>query len=107
MIRGWCLHDLGRPRTAAEVLDQQLPRVPLGAVRTQVRFGVRRALAHAVAGEVDHACQLTAALLDDAITIGSATVATDLRRLARTLSRHPRNASVRGLAPKLGTALRP
>jgi hypothetical protein len=106
MIRGWCLYDLGRPRAAAEVLDQQLPQIPREAVRTRVRFGVRRALAHAAAGEVDHACQLSGALLDDAITIGSATVATDLRKLARTLSRHPRNASMRCLAPKLGTALR-
>jgi hypothetical protein len=106
MIRGWCLYDLGRPRAAAEILDRQFLRIPQGAVRTQVRFGVRRALAHAAAGEVDHACQLTAALLDDATMLGSATVATDLRRLSRTLSRHPRNASVRDLAPKLGTALR-
>jgi hypothetical protein len=55
---------------------------------------------------VDHACHLTGELLDSAITLGSATVATDLRKLARTLSRHPRNASVRDVAPKLGTALR-
>jgi hypothetical protein len=106
MVRGWCLYDLGRPRLAAEVLDQQMSQVPQRALRTRVRYGVRRALAHAAAGDVDHACHLTGELLDSAITLGSATVATDLRKLARTLSRHPRNASVRDVAPKLGTALR-
>jgi transcriptional regulator with XRE-family HTH domain len=106
MIKGWCLYDLGRPRAAAEIIDRQMAHVPQQALRTRVRYGVRRALAHAASGEVDHACHLTAQLLDSAITLGSATVAADLRNLARTLSRHPRNAPVRDLAPKLSTALR-
>lgn len=106
MVRGWCLYDLGRPRLAAEVIDRQMTQVPQQALRTRVRYGVRSALAHAAAGEVDHACRLTGELLDSAITLGSATVATDLRKLARTLSRHPRNASVRNMAPRLDTALR-
>ncbi|MEV5754677.1 helix-turn-helix transcriptional regulator [Actinoallomurus sp. NPDC052308] len=106
MIRGWCLYDLGRPQAAAEVVSAQLTQVPQQAVRTQVRFGVRRALAYAAAGEVDHACQLTRELLHSIITIGSATVGSDLRSLARTLSRHPKNASVRELAPELSTTLR-
>lgn len=106
MIKGWCLYDLGRPGAAAEIIDRQLAQVPQQAVRTRVRYGVRRALAHAAAGEVDHACHLTAPLLDSVVTLGSATITADLRNLARTLARHPRNASVRDLAPKLSTALR-
>ncbi|GAA2453919.1 helix-turn-helix transcriptional regulator [Streptomyces macrosporus] len=105
MITGWCLYDLGRPREAAAALDEQLARVPSHALRTRVRYGVRRALAHAAAGEIDHACELVAPLLDGATAVGSATIAADLRRLARVLGRHPRNPSVRALAPELGTAL--
>lgn len=106
MIKGWCLYDLGRPRLAAEVIDRQMTQVPQQALRARVRYGVRSALAHAAAGEVDRASHLTGELLDSAITLGSATVATDLRKLARTLSRYPRNASVRNVAPRLDTALR-
>ncbi|MFD8588656.1 helix-turn-helix domain-containing protein [Streptomyces sp. NPDC059637] len=105
MITGWCLHDLGRPREAAAVMDEQLAKVPPHALRTRVRYGVRRALAHAAAGEIDHACALTTELLDGAAAVNSATITADLRRLSRVLSRHPRNASVRALAPALGTAL--
>jgi transcriptional regulator with XRE-family HTH domain len=105
MITGWCLHDLGRPREAAELIDRQMAQVPPRALRTRVRYGVRRALAHAMAGEIDHACHLTSQLLDSAIAVSSATIAADMRDLARTLARHPRNASVRELAPELGTAL--
>jgi transcriptional regulator with XRE-family HTH domain len=106
MIRGWCLYDLGRPLAAAEIIGKQMARVPGRATRTRVRYGVRGALAYAAAGEVDHASYLTARLLDDVLTVGSATIATDLRSLARTLSRHRGSASVRDLEPKLGTALR-
>ncbi|MEU7941762.1 helix-turn-helix transcriptional regulator [Microbispora bryophytorum] len=106
MITGWCLHDLGRPREAAEILDRELARVASQAVRTKVRYGVRRALAYAVAGDVDHACTLTRDLLGGVITVSSATIAADLRSLARVLGRHPRNAQVRDLSPELSTALR-
>lgn len=106
MIRGWCLYDLGRPRAAAETIGRQLSTVPQQAVRTRVRYGTRQALSYAAAGEVDHACRLAAGLLDDAIALDSATIATDLRKLARTLNRYPGNASVRSLTPRLGTALR-
>jgi transcriptional regulator with XRE-family HTH domain len=105
MIRGWCLYDLGRPTAAAEVIGQQMAHVPPQALRARVRFGMRQALAHATAGEVDLACHLTAQLLDGAITLGSTTVTKDLRSLARALSRNPRNTSVRDLAPRLSTAL--
>nr|WP_283133987.1 helix-turn-helix transcriptional regulator [Rhizohabitans arisaemae] len=101
MISGWCLHDLGRSREAAEVIDRQLAQVPPGALRTQVRYGVRRALAHAAAGEVEHACDLTGRLLDAARSVRSATVKADMRSLARVLARHPGNASVREINPVL------
>jgi transcriptional regulator with XRE-family HTH domain len=106
MVRGWCLYDLGRPLAAAEVIGSQLACVPQQARRTHVRYGVRHALAYAAAGEVDRACQLMTDLLDTAVMLGSATVAADLFKVARTLARHPRNAAVRDLAPRLGTALR-
>jgi transcriptional regulator with XRE-family HTH domain len=105
MSKGWCLVDLGRPRTAAELLERQLASVPAKAVRTRVRYGMRQALAHASAGEIDHACVLARELLDGAVTVGSATIATDLRKLSRTLLRHPKNPWVRDLAPELGAAL--
>lgn len=106
MITGWCLYDLGRPGAAAEIFDRQTALIPQRAVRTRVRYGMRRALAHATAGEVDHACHLASELLPDAATVNSATIATDMRKLVRTLSRHPKNAAVRALTPELTTALR-
>lgn len=106
MITGWCLYDLGRPRQAADLIDAQLARVRPQAVRTRVRYGMRAALASAMAGEIDRACHTAGPLLDDAITVRSATVAVDMRALAKTLARHPREPSVRELLPRLGTALR-
>lgn len=103
MVTGWCLVDLGRPREASEQLDQQLALVGQDALRTQVRYGVRRALAHAANGELDYACALTGPLLDGVATVRSATVTTDLRRLARVLARYADHPSVRRLAPRLGT----
>jgi transcriptional regulator with XRE-family HTH domain len=106
MIRGWCLYDLGRPRDAARIIDQQLATIPEGATRAQARYGVRRALAYAAAGDIDHASRLTSGLLDDLMQVRSATITTDLRALARTLGRHQKNPAVRDLSPRLGTALR-
>jgi transcriptional regulator with XRE-family HTH domain len=105
MIRGWCLYDLGRPRDAARIIDRQLATIPKGATRARARYGVRRALAYAAAGDIDHACRLTTGLLDDLMRVRSATIATDLRGLARTLGRYPKNPAVRDLSPSLGTAL--
>ncbi|MDT7843876.1 helix-turn-helix transcriptional regulator [Streptomyces justiciae] len=107
MITGWCLVDLGRPQAAAAILDEECARVPTGAWRTEVRYGVRRALAHALAGEIDHACDLTGRLLPLTANVASATVRTDLRRLSRTLARHPRNQSYLAIAPQLTAALTP
>jgi hypothetical protein len=105
MATGWCLVDLGRPQEASRHLDQQLALVGQDALRTQVRYGVRRALAYAVDGEIDHACALAGPLLDGVATVRSATVTTDLRRLARVLSRYSDHPSVRRLAPRLGTLI--
>ncbi|MEV5988053.1 helix-turn-helix transcriptional regulator [Streptomyces sp. NPDC052051] len=106
MITGWCLFDLGRPQQAAEELTRQLAQVSPEAVRTQSRYGVRRALALASAGEIDEACALTATLLDGVAAVRSATVTIDLRRLARVLGRHADHAAVRQLAARLGTLTR-
>ncbi|MGX1541173.1 helix-turn-helix domain-containing protein [Streptomyces adustus] len=106
MITGWCLFDLGRPGEAAEELDRQLVLVSADAVRTQVRYGVRRALAYASYGEIEHACVLAQPLLDEAAAVRSATVTIDLRRLARVLGRHSRHALVRRLEPRLATLSR-
>jgi transcriptional regulator with XRE-family HTH domain len=105
MITGWCLYDLGRPREAAEVMGRQMASVPPHALRTRVRYGMRRALAHAMAGELEAACDLIGRLLPAAATVSSATIARDMGALARTLSRHPKNAAVQRVTAELGTAL--
>ncbi|MFF0752372.1 helix-turn-helix domain-containing protein [Streptomyces sp. NPDC004267] len=105
MTVGWCLLDLGLPRQAAEALDREVARIPCHAVRSRVRYGARRALAHAVAGEIDHACAITRPLLSEGEALASATIRVDLRRLSRVLARHRRNAAVRALAPELAAAL--
>ncbi|MDC2956128.1 helix-turn-helix transcriptional regulator [Streptomyces gilvifuscus] len=107
MVTGWCLLDLGRPREAAELLDAQYARLAPDALRTRCRYGARRALAHAVAGEIAHACELTGDLLEHTSGVGSQTITADLRRLARVLSRHPRHPACRALAPSLTAALSP
>lgn len=105
MFTGWCLYDLGRPRQAAALLDVETARIPAHAFRTRARYGVRRALAHAAAGDVDRACAITADVLPSVRMTHSATVSADLRRLTRTLVRHSRNASVRELLPDLSGSL--
>jgi transcriptional regulator with XRE-family HTH domain len=107
MVTGWCLHDLGRPADAAAVLDREITRLPDDAHKARTRFAARRALAYAVAGEVDHACQLTSGLLTDAQNLSSATIRLDLVRLSRALNRWPSHAPVRSLQPDLSRALRP
>ncbi|MGW4676522.1 helix-turn-helix domain-containing protein [Streptomyces sp. NPDC004324] len=106
MITGWCLFDLGRPRQAAEELDRQLALVSPDAVRTQVRYGVRRALAYASHGEIDQACALAVPLLEGVAAVRSATVTIDLRRLARVLARHSGHALVGQLEPRLAVLSR-
>lgn len=105
MITGWCLYDLGRPAQAAGILDREIARLPPHALRAGTRYGVRRALCHAAAGEVEHACEITETLLGGVEVVGSATIRADLRRLARTLSRFGSTTSVRALSPRLTASL--
>jgi transcriptional regulator with XRE-family HTH domain/tetratricopeptide (TPR) repeat protein len=105
MFTGWCLYDLGRPQRAAALLDEETARLAPHAFRTRARYGVRRALAHAAAGDLDHACRVTAELLPSVRLIHSSTVLADLRRLSHTLGRHARNRSVRDLIPDLSDTL--
>jgi len=107
MATGWCLHDLGRPTDAGAVLDREISQLPADAQKTRTRFAARRALAYAVAGEVDHACALTSELLSDALEVSSATIRLDLVRLARALNRWPNHDPVRSLQPEFTRALRP
>ncbi|MEV8629300.1 helix-turn-helix transcriptional regulator [Streptomyces sp. NPDC051079] len=105
MTTGWCLLDLGLPRQAAEALDREVALLPEHALRTRVRYGVRRALSHAVAGEVEHACAIALPLLAGGEALASATIRVDLQRLSRVLARHHRNPAVRALSPLLTAAL--
>jgi transcriptional regulator with XRE-family HTH domain len=105
MVTGWCLYELGRPKEASEILDAEVARISPKALRSRARFGVRRALAHAANGQLEHACALTSELLPITDVVSSATIATDLRRLARTLARWHTNPAVRELYPALTASL--
>ncbi|MFD2421905.1 helix-turn-helix domain-containing protein [Amycolatopsis pigmentata] len=105
MTEGWSLHDLGRPHEAASILDREMDRIPGHAVRSRARYGVRQALAHAASGEVEHACVLTARILDLVDAADSVTVNTDLQRLARTLARFHTSSAVKAIQPRLVTSL--
>ncbi len=105
VTRGWCLVDLGRVEEAAELLDQECASLSQNAIRARTRFGVRRALAHALSGEVEQSCTIAIELLTAAPRMDSATVRLDLRRLHQTLARYHGHRSVRELSPRLLTAL--
>jgi transcriptional regulator with XRE-family HTH domain len=106
MVTGWCLYELGRPKEASEILDGEVARLRPQAVRSRARYGARQALAHAAAGRIEHACALTGQLLTITDVVSSATITTDLRRLARVLSRWHRHAPVREVYPALTASLR-
>ncbi|KUH39680.1 MULTISPECIES: helix-turn-helix domain-containing protein [Streptomyces] len=105
MTMGWCLVDLGRPAQAVEVLDRECLRIPAQALRTQARYGLRRSLAHALAGDLDEACGIADRLLLTADIVGSATIAVDLRRLGRTLSRYSHHPAYQSIAHRLTDAI--
>lgn len=107
MTTGWCLHDLGRPKAAAEALDRECGRLPTHALRTRTRYGFRRSLAHAASGEVEHACAIAGELLRAMPAVPSATVNSDVRRLAQELSRFRSSRAVRDLQPALARVLAP
>ncbi|WP_420167932.1 hypothetical protein [Streptomyces violaceoruber] len=101
MTTGWCLYDLGRPKAAAELLDRECSRLPSHALRTRTRYGFRRSLAPAASGEVEHACTIAGELLGMMPAVPSATVNSDVRRLARELSRSRSSGPIRDLQPAL------
>ncbi|MFJ8043520.1 DNA-binding protein [Kitasatospora sp. NPDC096147] len=107
MVTGWCLYDLGRADRAADVLDRELLRIPAHAVRSRARYGLRCALAHAARGEPERACQVAEELLPHVAELRSATIRTDVERLARELYRFRTSGPVRHLQPLLASALHP
>lgn len=106
LVQGWCLYDLGRPAEAAEILDAGIARFAPGAHRARVRYQIRAALAHATAGELEHACRLIVSLLDQARIIDSATIRHDLRGLVRVMGRWRSHPTVCALLPALTALLR-
>lgn len=106
MTSGWCLYDLGRPAEAAVTLGQEIAQVPPDGLRARTRFTARQALATAMAGEVDKACELTRGVLASAHDLGSATIRHDLRQLARTFRRWPAHPQVRQIQPGLDQVAR-
>jgi len=105
MTHGWCLYELGRPAQAVDVFDREIMRLPDYALGARTRYGVRRALAYAASGEVDHACALTQDLLPAVPVLSSATIQVDLRGLVRALNRWPTRPAVRDLRPELSSAI--
>ena len=69
-----------------------------------MRYQVRAALAYAMAGELERACELVVPLLDRIRILDSATIRHDLRGLARVLGRWRSHPTVCALFPAL-TAL--
>jgi hypothetical protein len=104
---GWCLHDLGQPARAADVLQRELDRIPAHAERARARYGARLALALATGGEPEQACTVLGPTLAAYERVGSATVRADLRALARTLNRWPTHAAITPVRLRLTAALRP
>lgn len=102
----WCLHDLGRPAEAAELIDRELRDIAPTATRFRARWGARRALAYAMSGEVDHACDLADELLPQCATTDSATIRSDVRDLTKTLARWLGHPKVRSIYPALTNAMR-
>lgn len=73
--------------------------------RAAARYGARRVLAYAAAGEVDHACGLAHELLEVGRIVDSACTRLELRQLARTLARWHNHQPVRELNARLNAAI--
>lgn len=101
LVRGWCLHDLGRPTEAGEILDAGIARFEPKAHRARVRYQARAVLAYATAGELERASELVVLLLDQARILDSATIRHDLRSLAQVLRRWRSHPAVCALLPAL------
>ncbi|MDX3611305.1 helix-turn-helix domain-containing protein [Streptomyces europaeiscabiei] len=96
-----CLHDLGRPGQASELLGRELSAIPLRSRRLRVRWAARQALAQASAGELDQACEVLRDLLPEFSATASWTVRTDLVALAKLLAQHQTHRGVREMFPLL------
>jgi len=103
-VTGWCLYDLGRLRDATTLLDGAT-FIPKSYRHATGRYLVRRALAHAASGEIDHACVLAHDLLDNAELEKSSVMRHDMRDLTRTLARWHTHQPVRELYPRLVAVL--
>jgi hypothetical protein len=68
---------------------------------------MRSALALASAGRIEHACSLLEGNLAAVERVDSATIRTDLRRVAAVLNRHRRHRTVRAVLPDLHHVMRP
>ncbi|APE38880.1 hypothetical protein BOX37_30665 [Nocardia mangyaensis] len=86
LIEAWCQYDLGNLAAAAALFERAMSR-PLPSNRDHARFGTRRALVHAALGDPDRASELIGPLLDVVCSVDSATIRTDLRDFARTITR--------------------
>ncbi|GAA3839745.1 helix-turn-helix transcriptional regulator [Saccharothrix violaceirubra] len=87
VARAWSTYHLGRPARAAELLAEQVPLIRADAVRSRARFGLRLALSHADAGDLDHGSTLALGLLDDVRGVDSATIRSDLTAFVRVLEK--------------------
>lgn len=105
LARGWALADLGMASEAAAILDREMARLPVTSRRARARFGARRSLAHALAGEIDQSCLTLTETIEDAAHVDSATVRMDLRELSRALSRWRGHRTVREIFPELNRVL--
>ncbi|MDQ2879848.1 MAG: helix-turn-helix domain-containing protein [Actinomycetota bacterium] len=105
LTQGWCLHDLGRPAEAGEILDAGIALFEPWAHRARVRYQARAALAYATAGELERASELIIALLDQAQILDSATIRHDLRSLTKVLGRWRAQPTVCALLPALTAVL--
>ncbi|HVV21937.1 MAG TPA: helix-turn-helix transcriptional regulator [Pseudonocardiaceae bacterium] len=106
MVRGWCLFDLGRPGEAAALLESSIGGFAAGASRARVRYGLRAALAQAVAGEVERACEIVEWLAPDLGQSDPATARHDLRLIYRELRRRVAVSRARDVLPVLADLLR-
>lgn len=105
-VTGWCLHNLGRSSSAAEVLAAQLDLVSLTALRARGRCAARLALAYAAGGDVIRAAATIDPVLGAASQIDSATLRSELRLLKREFSRWRRCPEVATVSPRMVAALR-
>ncbi|WP_440902141.1 helix-turn-helix domain-containing protein [Actinosynnema sp.] len=105
VVTGWCLYDLGRPAEAARLLERGLAGTSPEARRARALYGVRLALAHEAAGELDRMHEVALESLDTARALGSETVRSQLRNLAWMVQRRHSHRPSRDLHVEITAAL--